>query len=526
MKITQNFLSSTLSKYVFALLNITTLCIAIIYFTLFQTSSLKTPLTWDEVNYASAAELGIVSNAFEKGSLNLIQFFNLGYSKLTKKPLNTSNYPPEYNDPFNLRHFHPPLPVYFWSFFSKQNKLLRLSNLFLGFIFILLLIIMIYLVQSNRDILLTIETFPLISVFMISKIFNYSFSSLNFHTFFLISSILFIGLLIRFLNKPTQINVIFMGIAGAFLVVTLETWIVIISASALAVLILRYKNIFSFKLVSTFFISFLASLLILWPGIIKTGGPIKAWLMYTYRIFDVRKEYSHVLLMKNWFEIINKNYWLFILFLFALISTLYLFKRLAMDKTLLIPFIIGACYALFITPFILNNTYILPAIGIIIFGTIIILQRFFSVHRRFYILLTLLMIIVVITTTITTNFYKLQNKSTMEVSNFNIALTEIKNIITLEKGKPLLVDGGFIFRYYLKTNRNTIEDLDGFDPLHPQFYRRIDYTYENQLPLIQKKYYGAIIFQTNRHYSKSQMEQLKQLGYHEKHIIGYYIFYL
>lgn len=523
----------TTFRYIFALLNIATLFIAFIYFILLQTISVNTPLLgWDEVNYVRASELGISSNAFEKGSLNLIQFLNLGYSKLKKQPLIISHYPLEYNDPFNLRHFHPPLPVYFWSLFLnkqnllQQNKLLRLSNLFLGFILIFIFIGMIYLVQPNKDIWSTIEILPLISIFVISKIFNYSFSSLNFHTFFLINSILFVGFLIRFINKPTQINSIFIGIAGALLIATLETWIVILTASVLSILILSYKRIFTFKVISTFYVSLFITLVIIWPGIIKTVGPLKEWLMYAYRIFIVQKEYSHVFAYTKWFDIIKSNYELFILFIFTLVVALIHIRKLTIDKTIIIPFIIGICYAIFMTPFILNDTYIFPAIGIMLFGMIIILQRLFSDHKIFYSLFILPTIIAVIIITATTNFQILQKQSDTELNNFNIALTQVKNIATLENEKPLLVDGGFIFRYYLNIDRNIIEDLDTFNPNNPQFYRRIDYMYENQLPLIKNRYYGAIIFQTNRPYSEYQMKQLESWGYNKKHIGNYYIFYL
>src|SRR5258708_32038014 len=73
----------------------------------FQSCYLESPLAWDETDYAGAAQSGIINNAFERHSLSLVQFAQLGLAKAKNKKANVDDFPPESTDPFQLRHFHP-----------------------------------------------------------------------------------------------------------------------------------------------------------------------------------------------------------------------------------------------------------------------------------------------------------------------------------------------------------------------------------------------------------------------------------
>ena len=69
-------------------------------------------LSWDEVSYANAAEMGFVSNWMESGALSAKSFAALVRARLHRAPFVSPARYVEERDPLLLRHLHPPLMVY------------------------------------------------------------------------------------------------------------------------------------------------------------------------------------------------------------------------------------------------------------------------------------------------------------------------------------------------------------------------------------------------------------------------------
>lgn len=109
-----------------------------------------TLLDWDEVDYVKAARLGGIANATEAGSLSPSEFFELGLAKLAGQEPHLPGWYDESEDPFLLRHFHPPFVVYLLSLVASSNseRLLR-SVQILGSLFLIGATVMGYLYLDN-----------------------------------------------------------------------------------------------------------------------------------------------------------------------------------------------------------------------------------------------------------------------------------------------------------------------------------------------------------------------------------------
>ena len=130
-----------------------------IYFFQNTTNYTNFKLNWDEVDYANVAAKGIINNYIDRDSLSFQSFIEIGLSKFYNKELsdNKNLLVLEQNDNFNLRHFHPPLPVYYWSIFASDKnsneinaKNLRFGNLFLYFIVFVYFTITIIFFKSSK----------------------------------------------------------------------------------------------------------------------------------------------------------------------------------------------------------------------------------------------------------------------------------------------------------------------------------------------------------------------------------------
>ena len=106
----------------------------------------------------------------------------------------------------------------------------------------------------------------------------------------------------------------------------------------------------------------------LWPGALFSGGPLKSWLMYAYRIFaNSSEEYATVKILQNFNDIFSSNPVLFIISIISLLLIIHN-KKISLKRCFYIPLFLGISYAIFLAPFALNFTYFIPAISLIIFA--------------------------------------------------------------------------------------------------------------------------------------------------------------
>jgi hypothetical protein len=512
------------------LILIALLLIGLLYFCLKSNTYIHENLSWDEVHYSSLADKGIVYNALEKNSLNFIGFYKIGKARADKDTLLNQqlvkeyNYPDENLNPFYLRHYHPPLATYYWSFFTsnaniyEKDKSLRFSNILLGVFTILSLLNSLRIAK-----ILTAQSFSSILIFSIllilSDIFNYSFETLNFHTFQFLFSVIFVACLIRWINNQTKKNALFVGVSTAFMFLSLETGLFVVAGAILALLLTKQiKVIFNFSL--QIFGSFFITIIALWPGILKTLAPVKTWIMYAVRIFlKGNDEYDSVDMGGAWKTMFYENIVLFTVIIFTVIILLIISRKIAKNKTYIIPYLVAFTYFIAITPFILNKTYIFPVIGLLIFAivyniSVIDLKEFQYIKTnkkvKEYVLLVLLIGYIFIP------FFNLEytdnlNKNIKERESFNQDILELKELLNSKHN--IIAFNGQSLRYYLQDE--SIVDLRKNSMQNPGYYIRENGLYKNVTEELKMNRIGAVVIPKNYldYYPASKTKILEDFNY-------------
>lgn len=479
---------------------------AFVYFTLNSLTKINNHLSWDELNYETLSRKGIVYNALEKNSLSFIAFYEIGKARANKDTVLNSqlvkkyNYPDENLNPFYLRHYHPPLANYYWSMFINDNSVkkndrnLRVSNILLGALAIIAIIISILIAGffSYRSFY---TLFIISSLLLLSKVFNYSFERLNFHTFQFIFSLIFIGSLMRWIYNPIKRNSILLGVTIALMFLALETAAFVIAGAIIGMLFIK-KIKTLLKSFWVILISFLVSMFALWPGVIKTLAPIKTWIMYAARLFlKDNDEYAGVSIGESWRLLFMENLILFSFIVVISTALIIISKKQSLTKKIILPYIIALFYLITITPFILNKTYVLPVIGLFVFAVVYNIGLInwdiykFNVNKVLFLMLG---ICVVTTTLIFVKFNyteKLQQNISQRIE-FENDLSSLKEFI--EEKNNVIAFNGQLLRYYL--DRDDIVDMRKNTMANPGYFIRKEGLYIDVKDKLKNNQIGAVIF--------------------------------
>ena len=264
------------------------LLLAFIFFDYKFASLNNQHLSWDEVNYSKASSLGFLENAFELKSKNIFEFIKLGYNKIYVKKnlpiiadLNIINQEkPE--DIFELRHYHPPLYIYYLSLFHSieiSDYDLRLAHKIIGYFIIAVLFLCCLLInKNNNNFLINFLCLITLIIFFYSDLFQKSLKNLNFHSLFSLTIILFSYSLYKYVLKSNLKNSIRLSVSISIMFISLETAIFIF-LSSISYIFFYKKNIllnknFLYLLIAAFLIS-----LILWPANFYNITIFKTYLM-------------------------------------------------------------------------------------------------------------------------------------------------------------------------------------------------------------------------------------------------------
>ena len=500
---------------------------SVVFFVLKSYTQINNHLGWDELNYETLSRKGIMYNALEKNSLNFLQFYEIGKARadkdtlLNNKLVEKYNYPDENLNPFYLRHYHPPLATYYWSFFiNHSNKIqndinLRISNICLGVLAILTLFISLRITKKINY--LVIGFILIFSSFLaLSNIFNYSFERINFHTIQFICSLIFIGMLMRWLENSSRRNAIYLGGSVALMFLALETALFIVVGALISLLISKKIRLF-FKSFYIIFIAFILGMLVMWPGVLKTLAPVKTWIMYFARIFlKGNDEYSGVSVLDQWSILFSENVILFTVLLLISFVCLIFSKKYLDTKIYYVPYIISFFYLIVITPFIMNKTYVFPVIGLLIFAIIYNISKLYPYIKSKLIFNVFKVFIVCIIITIVSSFVEfdfyessLKNKKYRDEFNREILILEKY----LENKDYIIAFNGQSLRYYL--GREDIIDMRKNTMSNPGFFIRKNGLYHNVENDLQQNKIDAVVFLRENLivYPESKTKLLENFGY-------------
>ena len=490
-------------KYTFPLIFIVIL--SNFYF-LYNKNYFISKLSWDEVDYLNATEKGYFHNSFEFDSLNLIEFAQLGYYKYKKnnKKINylASKFPNENSDTFLLRHFHPPLPIYYFSillnFFDNDfEKNFKNMNYVFSIIFLLIFSFCVLMIDRRNFLFKLI----ILSFFFISDYYNNAFIKINFHTFHSLSIIVFFYFIHYFYNNENKYKYVYLALSINLVLLTLETSILILFSTLILLWLFNKREIFILKNLFKLFVLIFLFLIVLWPSVFITGGTLKSWLMYAYRIFLMQnEEYQNVVFFDTIINIFITNKVFFIIVIFLFINFIYKIKS---NNPILstIPTISGIFYLLFLSPFVLSNVHLFPAISLILFGLLNTISDNTALKNNKFNLIIFLVFMFIYSNNIF-SIYKSKHpyydytREIIDYINFNIS-----------DNSELLIDGGHIYRFY--TKNNNIDNLYFGSYSNPQLYIRNNYQYVNVINNNYLSKYKIIIIKKSRNISKKLMDEIE-----------------
>ena len=489
------------------------------------TSTIPRPMNWDEVDYITAADLGVYGNALEKGSLTALKFFTIGWAKLRNVPFEVDEN--ERDDPFILRHFHPPLPVYLWSLAGRladnnieRERLLRYTTISLAIAVTILMILMssVSFEGANGK----INGAVILPLLVTSPSYIACFSSLNFHAFLVFTSAVYLFALVRILRNPCFSNAIILGMSIGMMILSLETWILIIIVTGLGLISLGIWRNVHIKFWGTAFIASGVLSLLLWPSSIRTLGPMKSWMMYVYRIFRMGSvEYASVSLGSS-LAALAKSEWPILTIALLVMVLLWADSRRKAKKTVYMPFVVTITYLFVIAPFALSSTYFGPGISML-FMAVMISLSYMDVGRKTRLsgLLISLVAMVLFLCWLPWNQMEVEAKARSEHDR------EMEEIHTyLDPQRLALADGGHILRYYLGVSENRIKGLHFLDYSVPGFRLRENYQYVNCSEEVADHNFNPIILRRGRPFKPELFRQLKDLGYQRIDLPHFLVFVL
>jgi hypothetical protein len=436
-------------------------------------------LQWDEVDYIVAARQGLLANAFDATSLPLNHYLALAWAKaqgLPPPPL-PSGYG-EATDLFLLRHFHPPLLQYLGAIqaLAPFRTIHLATSLAFGLRwFCGAALIVTAQITSNA-------TFgrlhhPLSRCLQAAIVLNAAWLlslAVQNHVLMAISLLLVVFCLTRSLQCQSRARLLLLSASLAFAILSLETSLVVVAVSfaiAGAHGLLRtrsqWRQTFQqaglYILLLPYFISFL-----LWPASLTKLSLLRTTAMYAYRIFWVKEEYASV------FSIAKLQGELTVLaplVLIALTSLMLALSRVlgkpqAQSQTerwpLAVFSLIGVSYSVFMLPFLLNTTYIVPGLLLLCLPLPHLLESLSSAGMALQLGL--------ISLVFASSLHSLKPHQQTAAAGYPgwSALPSLNGILQspargVQQPLTIYADGGHIFRFYIPDHASKIIDISRID---------------------------------------------------------------
>lgn len=340
--------------------------------------SMDHTLQWDEVDYVLATRQGYIANATDQSAFSASDFlrFTMAKFKGTEVP-EISNYNEDY-DVFSLRHTHPPLLQYIIGLLGKSqlnpgNEIsLRLVQ-FGGSAILIATMLWGYITIAGTVSfagLITVASAGVLCGFLLGR-------ELNCHLWIAVSLMFTCISVGKFMAIPSRNRGILAGCCIGLNFLGLQTGVFVafwaVLAVGLSILLPAHENDNSTgfqarkKLVTWFVRSvwmlfgFLGFIMITYPGALFRLSLVRIFALYAYIIMK-GNEYSDVTSRYEGFLAIT--YPILILGFFGLASLFFL-KRTQQWYLAASTAIIGFGYGIVLLKFLLNITYITPALSLL-----------------------------------------------------------------------------------------------------------------------------------------------------------------
>lgn len=253
-------------------------------------------LYWDEVDYAIAAQLGVVANAVEAGSMSPGDFVRFVQARLRGTAPDLPAGYDEARDPLVLRHYHPPLVVAGVSLLAGpqdpiDERRIRAIQM-LGAIALILAIAFAHRQLSARP----TPVGTVLVTGLAAYLSVHAFLLLHFHGWLAVWTVLAVSVLVRFLKAPRRPTLVLLAAVLALASLTLESAAFVILGAVIAFILSRYvwrSTRASWAQLATIAVATFVFVVVLWPGAIFGISLVKIPALYAYRIV-LGQEYSTV----------------------------------------------------------------------------------------------------------------------------------------------------------------------------------------------------------------------------------------
>lgn len=348
---------------------------ALLYLTLQPT--IRLALQWDEVNYILAARQGLITNATDSTSMTATEFIRFVQAKYQNRPSQPSAAYDESQDVFMLRHTHPPLLQYALSIlgterlapgYEFQQRLIH----FMGGVILIGTMLWGYVRMSSRPTvagMITLAAAALLSAFFLCR-------DLNCHLWIAISLVpasLAVGRFMKLQSAASGLlagaclGLNFLGLqtglfTSFFAVIAIGIWTIppALKADGFKLNVILQQLKLWIKHSAWMIAGFFAFLLVTYPGSIIRLSMLRIIAVYAYLIVK-SSEYSGV--SDRYSGLLALTFPLVVLGIIGL--GLFVSRRDPELKHFRIATIIIAIgYGLVMAKFLLNVTYIIPALAL------------------------------------------------------------------------------------------------------------------------------------------------------------------
>jgi hypothetical protein len=253
-----------------------------------------TVLNYDEADYAAAGKLGVLANALETGSMSPEAFLKFGVGKVRKEPVQLPVGYEESNDPFLLRHLHPPFVTYIVSLSSinTTERTLRISQM-LGAIAFIIACMFCYCSIFNTSTWCGLLIVSSLALWCVQLLFR----NLSFHGWEAVWIVTTATCLRLWLDRPDSVQrSVALCLSIALAILTLETGLLLPIAAVICMVLWRNRNIYvqiPWLRITQIALATIAIVLLLWPGGASKATWLKIPAMYLYR-FKLGEEYAGV----------------------------------------------------------------------------------------------------------------------------------------------------------------------------------------------------------------------------------------
>jgi len=346
-------------------------------------SNLK-QLTFDEIDYILATSPSFLELWLDNNSLGLFDYLELASSKINLVGNELQLPIEEETENFLRRHFHGPIPFYFLKVLGllpyKEEALVAIGNLLLATILYFFLVGAVLKEKelSNRNFF---SIFLVVITIIFTPAIQLASHTYNVHIFLGVCSLLSVSFYRLTENSGCELRYFGLGLFSSCLLLITVTGVVV-TTLLLTHAFLNLEGNRLKKALVFFLIGILFGLLVMSPGYLWNGELFKSIGMYLYRIFWVKKEYA---LDKIQVVQFLQSFWGFLLlmllaFLLGARRNVIRLKivisgkkwrdcfRGAVNilKNCPVELFVGIGYLVFMSPFIINFTYLLPSLVLLV----------------------------------------------------------------------------------------------------------------------------------------------------------------